>query len=267
MGNRLSLTELEKVDECVLNIICMHKIHKITLRKKGAITLQHHNHRAELKLLSLSQAVGAATPKCIRILLNWQANRNVVWRHRYRGEGTLPATPGHMRIMATRRARDWKSKTGPYKFFDSEATDVLFDWTKLRIARSLTSYDLHITKGYREGEFRLANNGSYYAGSLAGIQYSLKHWAYRICASGLANVSPLTFFPVCIDKPDEAGLVVLSYISIPYHKIERMDINNGHCPAAITGSENQAKYFAALCRYRALELASSRDHAPANDGG
>lgn len=260
---RLRMDELELCKELTVNVICHNKIHRVTLRKKGAITLHNHNHRSELRLAKVCKALDSSVPKCVRILQYWQ-------KHQKSGYGALdPGTAGFGRLppevrnfrwMALRdrsRAQARRKSIAPGNLH--ACAERRFEWLSHRAFEPLFALHCRVRE-FSDDKFNIMNRERVLNASHRGRHtraYNTNHWLFRIGASGLVDAIP-NRFPLGIQQ-DEDGHEWLWFVDKDV-KEERVDISNGDRPETVTGSESEAVFEEAIRKYRLMESTSRRDH-------
>lgn len=151
---RITVAELEKLDEYTVNIICLNKIHRITLRKRGHVTLHDHDHKREAQMMKLQKALGAETPKCMQVLAYWQDGWGSggpslhSWRrggNRYnRNRVTIPFQVSTFRTLSAQEATRRRYRA-PYK--PALALDVgkrRYEWLMKTMEPELTRRSLKL---------------------------------------------------------------------------------------------------------------------------
>ncbi len=254
---RRTQAELRLCNICTINVICQNKIHRITLRKSGHVTLHNHNPRAELQALKLCKSLGVETPKCVKILQYWKdyptstySGNYVPRRSRKHISPELPPEVYTMRVYAKKRYKD--EANGHY---DSRR----HNWMRNRCRNVLELQECRLGSSVVDGRFTIASRKHF------GIvnKYCVNHWIFRMYNSGLTHAVPLRF-PVAIIRKDGCDWLTMLTNRL---EVERVNITNGNCPSTITSGESQARFDTALRKYRLMESTSRGDHCHPDDGG
>lgn len=263
---RLTYSELEHLDEITIGVICLNKLHKVTLRKKGAITLHDHkNQREELKMAKVCKALKSQIPKCVRLLQYWKENSvsRYSFSHSYTlGYGVLPPEVRQYRLMAEQRHAKAQDFIRYKVLVNNDRLDRRYEWLEHMAFKSLAIIGTRAHSYAHEG-FRVTARGGGY-NRKGTNEYNVRHWLFRIAASGLARVVP-NGFPLSL-VTDEEGHEWLTTVDKELN-IERVDISNGDRPKTVTGSESEAKFAEAVRKFRLMESTSHRDHSNPYNGG
>ena len=261
---RPTYTELERLDEITIGVICLNKLHKVTLRKKGAVTLHHHSdYHKELELAKLCKAIDSQVPKCIRVLQYWRERHVTPYGcgHPYElGYGALPPEVRIFRTLIVQAKQLTKRTRHVVK--DASRVKQRYEWIDHMTFRPLAVLGYRLNS-YALREFRIIQRNSSYNRKSTG-PHAVSHWLFRMGASGLMNAIPKCF-PLSI-VTDEAGHEWLSFVDNQLNE-ERVDISNGDRPKTVTGSESEARFAEAIRKFRLMESTSHRDHGNPYNGG
>ena len=261
---RPTYNELQQLDEVTIGVICLNKQHRITLRKKGAITLHHHSdYRKELEIAKLCKAIDSQVPKCVRVLQYWRESHMTGYSFNQPavlGYGVLPPEVRNFRMLIERMHQYARRKV--HVSTDSSREDQRYEWIDHMTFRPLAVLGYRLNS-YALREFRIIQRNSSYNRKSTG-PHAVSHWLFRMGASGLMNAIPKCF-PLSIST-DEAGHEWLSFVDNQLNE-ERVDISNGNRPKTVTGGESEARFAEAIRKFRLMESTSRRDHGNPYNGG
>ncbi len=262
---RRTIRDLERADEITINVICQNKLHKVTLRKKGAVTLHNHEYRGEIKMAKMCKALNSDIPKCVRMLQYWQGPHRVAYAVNTpdsTGYGRMPPEVRNYRIVAVReRARIIAHRRNRDLIkVDNTKDERRFEWLAHIVFGQLAMMGCRVRE-FTPNKFRVADRGTSY-GRKTTETYNVDHWLFRISASGMTNIIPKRFPLGIIEKDGHEWLHVVDKDL----NVERVDISNGNRPETVTGSESEAKFEEAIRKYRLMESTSRRDKSNPYNG-
>jgi hypothetical protein len=288
--------ELRHVNAWSFRVTCEHRLHKITLRKNGAISLHSHGNLAEeLEMLKTTMALGAAVPKCLAILRFWRKPTSKSYYYYphvdYTCDGIkIDGRIRFMRIEAAMRVSK-KNTTQQWHTHPQDTGHKLANWQNnflimqeaqntwdnyfTRMDHIYTGYvqsklyarveSMHLHIGFsRESEFTGVwdpwNSSNLDISHTNGtLQKHTRSYAKRIVATGLYCAIPKTLIT---DAKSIPGGVELEYVR--NDMVHTEEVLDGNQPTGITGSAGQAFYLEAIRKFRALEFTRGREYKSSN---